>query len=99
MPDPPVPKSYMVVERFKDARAIYHRLAERGRMMPAGLTYVSSWIDEKLDICFQLMETHDPRLFEEWMNNWRDLMDFEIHPVLTSRQAAEQASIPPVQTS
>jgi RimJ/RimL family protein N-acetyltransferase len=28
---------YMVIERFKDARAIYRRLRERGRMMPAGL--------------------------------------------------------------
>ena len=39
---------YMVVERFKDAPAIYRRLHEKGRMMPEGLEYVSSWIDVNL---------------------------------------------------
>jgi len=36
---------YLVIERFKDAPAIYQRLA-KGRMMPEGLNYVSSWIDQ-----------------------------------------------------
>jgi hypothetical protein len=36
---------YMVVEHFKDVPAIYQRLREKGRMMPEGLEYVSSWID------------------------------------------------------
>jgi hypothetical protein len=39
---------FMVVERFKDAPAIYQRLREKGRMMPEGLEYVSSWIDVDL---------------------------------------------------
>ncbi len=48
-------KRYMVVERFRDAPAIYRRLNERGRMMPEGLQYVSSWIEENLKVCFQLV--------------------------------------------
>ena len=47
---------YMVVERFTHGPApVYERFAERGRMAPPGLEYVESWIDEKLDRCFQIM--------------------------------------------
>ena len=31
--------------------------------------------------CFQLMETDDIALFDEWIVNWNDLIDFEIIPV------------------
>ena len=80
----------MVVERFKDAEAIYRRLRESGRMMPEGLTYLSSWIDDKFETCYQLMETHDPSLFDEWVSHWNDLMDFEVHAVMTSKEAVER---------
>jgi hypothetical protein len=81
---------YMVVETFKDTPAVYRRFRERGRMAPPGLTYVSSWVDEKLERCFQLMETHDRRLLDEWMANWSDLTAFEVYPVITSQEAAER---------
>lgn len=83
---------YMVVERFRDgdAVAVYRRFRDRGRMAPAGLTCVSSWVEEKLGICYQLMETSDPRLLDEWMAQWQDLVDFEVHPVVTSAEAAER---------
>jgi uncharacterized protein DUF3303 len=80
---------YMVVERFKDASAIYRRLREKGRMMPEGLEYVSSWIDADLNTCWQLMRTEDESLFEHWTDNWKDLMDFKIVPVRTSAEARE----------
>ena len=78
---------YMVVERFKDAPAIYRRLREKGRMMPEGLEYLSSWIDGDLKTCWQLMRTEDNSLFKVWTDNWKDLMDFEIIPVRTSDEA------------
>jgi len=80
---------YMVVERFEDAPAIYRRLREKGRMMPEGLEYVSSWIDVDLKICWQLMRTEDESLFELWTDNWKDLMDFEIVSVRTSAEVRE----------
>ena len=86
---------YMVVERFKDAPAIYRRLREKGRMMPEGLEYVSSWLDVDLKICWQLMRAEDESLFERWIDYWKDLMDFEIVPVRTSaevRTMMERAS-------
>ena len=76
---------YMVVEHFKnqDAVAVYRRFRDSGRMAPAGLVYVSSWVDDKLERCYQLMETHDRTLLDKWMGNWSDLIDFEVHPVTT----------------
>ncbi len=59
-------------------------------MAPDGLTYVSSWVDDKLRRCYQLMETDDPQLLDQWMANWRDLVDFEVIPVITSKEAAER---------
>ena len=86
---------YMAVERFvHGARPIYERAAEQGRMLPEGLTYVDSWIDVRLDRCFQLMETEDPALFDEWIANWSDLGEFEIVPVIGSAEAAARALRP-----
>jgi hypothetical protein len=83
----------MVVERFVHGpEPVYERLAERGRMMPDGLVYVDSWIDENdRSRCFQLMETDDPALFDEWTSNWSDLMEYEIVPVISSAEAAGRA--------
>ena len=81
----------MVVERFLHGAApVYERAAERGRMLPDGLRYVDSWVDERLDRCFQLMETDDAALFDEWTASWADLVEFEIVPVLTSADAARR---------
>ena len=80
---------YLVIERFKDVPAIYQRLSEKGRMMPEGLTYVSSWIDHNLKTCWQVMETEDFVLLERWIDNWKDLMEFEIIPVRTSAEVVE----------
>ena len=82
---------YMVVERFKERAApeIYRRFREKGRMMPNGLEYVSSWIDVDFKICYQLMRTEDGALFDRWTEHWNDLMEFEIGPVRTSAEAVE----------
>jgi hypothetical protein len=79
---------YMVIERFKNAPAIYQRLREKGRMMPDGLEYVSSWIDHDFKVCYQLMQTNDFALFDRWTRNWTDLMEFEVVPVRSSAEAS-----------
>lgn len=83
---------YMVVEKFTDAPEIYRRFAEKGRLMPEGLYYVSSWVDLEVEQCFQLMETEDYTLIDEWISNWQDLADFEVFPVITSAEAKEKIS-------
>jgi hypothetical protein len=82
---------YIVIERFREGAApeIYRRFREKGRMMPAGLEYVSSWIDLDFKVCWQLMQTDDFALFDRWVDNWSDLMDFEIVAVRTSAEAVE----------
>lgn len=82
---------FMVVERFKDRdpKPIYHRLREQGRMLPEGLTYVSSWIEANFDRCWQVMECDDPRKFQEWVLSWSDLMEVEIVPVVPSAETKE----------
>jgi uncharacterized protein DUF3303 len=82
---------FMVVEKFKnrDAKAIYRRLREGGRGMPAGLTYVGSWIEANFDRCFQLMQCDDARLLQQWVLSWNDLMECEIVPVVPSKETRE----------
>ena len=81
---------FMVIERFRnrDAEAVYRRFRERGRMLPEGLRYVESWTEDNFERCFQLMECDDAGLFEEWVSHWQDLVEFEIVPVLSSKEAA-----------
>jgi len=85
---------FMIVEHFRnaDAKPVYRRFRERGRMAPEGLAYVSSWVDENLATCYQVMETDDRSLLDEWMRNWRDLVEFEVHRVMTSQEAAQRVA-------
>lgn len=82
---------FMLIERFKnrDALAVYRRFREKGRMAPEGLTYVGSWIEANFDRCFQLMECDDARLLQAWMLKWQDLVEFEIIPVVPSKETVE----------
>ena len=83
----------MVIERYKKpAEEIYRRAREKGRMMPEGLEYVSSWVDLDFKVCYQLMRTNDESLFALWIENWKDLVEFEIVPVRTSQEAMEMIS-------
>jgi hypothetical protein len=83
---------YMVIERFtQGARPVYERARAQGRMLPDGLTYLDSWVDERLDGCFQLMETDDRRLLDEWTAAWSDLVEFEIVPLVGSEEASARA--------
>ena len=79
---------FMVIERFKnrDAKAVYRRFREQGRGAPQGLTYVNSWIEANFDRCFQVMECDDPRLLQQWVAFWGDLIEFEIVPVVPSAE-------------
>jgi hypothetical protein len=86
---------FMVIERFKnrDARAVYLRFKQKGRMAPEGLRYVGSWVESNFDRCFQVMECDDGTLLETWANQWRDLVDFEFVPVHSS-EVARQLALP-----
>jgi Protein of unknown function (DUF3303) len=82
---------YMIIEHFKndDPVPVYRRFRDRGRLAPNGLQYISSWVDEKLERCFQIMETDDRKLLDQWITNWSDIVEFEVFPVVSSKEAAE----------
>jgi hypothetical protein len=81
---------YMVVETFNPgaAPAVYQRARERGRMLPAGLEYLDSWVSTDYSVCYQLMRSDDPALLDVWMAAWQDLVGFEVVAVQPSADAA-----------
>jgi hypothetical protein len=79
---------FMVLERFRDPAAVYARFRERGRMLPPGVTYVTSWVTADRARCFQVMECAERRQLDEWIARWADLAEFEVVPVMTSAEAA-----------
>ena len=83
---------YLVIEHFRngDPVPIYARFRERGRLMPEGLTYVTSWITDDLTRCYQVMETAERALLEQWLAQWADLMEFEVLPVLASAEVQQR---------
>jgi len=83
---------YMIIERFHPGKvkAMYRRFAEKGRMLPEGVNYFNSWINESITVCYQVMESESPRKLQEWIDQWKDLVDFEVVPVISSAQAKEK---------
>ena len=81
---------FMIVEHFRngDAKPVYARFREGGRLAPEGLKYVNSWVTPDLTRCYQVMECDDRALLDEWIAAWDDLVEFEVHPVITSAEAA-----------
>lgn len=83
---------YMIIEHFRDgnARPVYERFRERGRLAPAGLEYVSSWVTDDLRTCYQVMSCDDRALLDEWIAAWSDLVAFDVVPVITSAEAVQR---------
>ncbi len=83
---------YLIIEHFKKDKVLelYQRFDKKGRMLPKGVTYINSWIDESVETCYQIMESESLEKLQEWIANWNDLADFEIIPVLTSTEAKDK---------
>lgn len=80
---------YMVLENFKgNPAAVYRRFREQGRLAPEGLKYINSWVTSNLERCYQVMECDDPALLHEWIDRWKDIVNIEVIPVITSAEAA-----------
>jgi hypothetical protein len=80
---------YMVIEHFRDGNAVpvYRKFRDAGRGLPDGVQYVSSWVTNDLQRCYQVMETDRRELLDEWMAFWADVVEFEVFPVITSAEA------------
>ena len=80
---------YLIVETFTQGPGpVYARFRERGRLAPDGLDYLGSVVTIDGARCYQLMACDDPALLEAWMAAWRDLVAFEVIPVIGSAEAA-----------
>ena len=81
---------FMVIEHFRNqnAKAVYARFREKGRLMPDGVTFVASWVSADLARCFQVMECEDLTLLQRWVAEWADLTAFEIVPVTSGKETA-----------
>ena len=55
-------KLYMIIEHFKDSA-----ISGMRPDAPEGLKYLSRWVEEGLGRCFQLMETDERTLLDEWL--------------------------------
>lgn len=82
----------MVIERFKKGqiKSLYERLAQEGRMLSEGVNFVSSWIDEKIETCYQVMEANSYENLQQWMDNWSGFCEWEVIPVVTSQEAKQR---------
>ena len=82
-------RTYVIIEHFRPEtiKALYQRFEEKGRMLPEGVNYLHSWINEDLSICYQVMESESLELLKSWIAKWEDLADFEIVPVISSGEA------------
>ena len=85
---------YVVIESFRggDPVPVYRRFRDKGRMAPEGLQYVASWVTQDLTRCYQIMECDDRALLDQWLASWRDIVDFEVIPAMTSAEAAARVA-------
>lgn len=81
---------FMIIECFRimPPTPVYERFNKKGRLAPDGLTYISSWVSKDLKTCYQVMQTDERRLLDEWIENWEDLVKFEVIEVITSGEAS-----------
>jgi uncharacterized protein (UPF0332 family) len=83
---------YMIIEKFHPGKVktMYQRFDEKGRMLPEGVKYINSWINESITTCYQVMESETPEKLQQWINKWKDIVDFEIIPVIGSEEAKKK---------
>ena len=81
----------MVIEHYRngDPVPVYRRFREQGRMMLEGVRYISSWVTLDLKQCYQIVEAENRDALSAWMRNWTDIVEFEVIPVIHSRDAAD----------
>ena len=85
----------MVIEKFKnqDGKAVYRKLRDSGRALPEGLKFVASYVSADLSRCFQLMEADEVTLFQRWIADWQEVVEFEVVPVVEGKSTRETLAL------
>ncbi len=83
---------YMIIEHFHKNRVkeLYAKFDKEGRLLPEGVEYIDSWIDEKVETCYQLMESESTELLQEWCRRWERYAKFQIVPIISSEEARKK---------
>jgi len=77
------PMLFMVIEKFKNQDG------NSGCGLPDGLKFISSYVSADLGRCFQVMEADDITLFQRWIADWQDVVEFEVVPVVEGKITRE----------
>ena len=73
----------------QDRDQVQKRFKETGAPPPAGVTMLGRWHSAAGHIGFLVAESTDAIAIGKWMQNWTDLLAFDITPVLTDEEVAE----------
>ena len=68
---------------------IQKRFKETGALPPDGVTMLNRWHSATSHVGYVVAESSDAVAIAKWMQNWTDLLAFEITPVLTDEEIAE----------
>ena len=81
---------FMVIETYRnqDAKTIYGRFRDKGRMLPEGLTFVGQLGDRRPRPSFVVVECDKVATLQRWVVEWSDLAEFEIVPVVAGSETA-----------
>jgi len=85
---------YMIIEYYHPGKIkeLYRRFDEKGRMLPEGVHYINSWINEDVTVCYQVMESDSVDKLHDWISNWNDIVDFQVIPVISSAEARSRVT-------
>jgi hypothetical protein len=88
---------YMVIENFEDSNLalVEDRFQSKGRLMPDGLVYVTSWMTNDGSQCYQIMESPSRELLDAWIQNWSDLVDFQVKTIVASAEFWSRRNLGP----
>lgn len=75
-----------------DRDAVHGRFKETGGAPPPGVEMIGRWHGTEGNCGFFLAETDDASALARWLQDWTDLISFEVTPVLTDEQFSEVIS-------
>jgi uncharacterized protein DUF3303 len=65
------------------------RFKQTGGLPPAGVTMLGRWHGIGGRVGFSVVEAADPQAVAKWLQDWTDLISFEVTPVLTDEQFSQ----------
>ena len=72
--------------------AAQERFKETGALPPAEVTLIGRWHSVSGHVGFTVVEASELQPVAEWLQDWANLLTFEVTPVLTDEQFAKVIS-------